>query len=85
MELKIKYKKLKEKKLKLIEEYNKKQDIKEISNYIKNEFLLKYIIDKVIYLQPDNYVSFFENDIEDKMNEKKIHLIKGLKLENRKK
>ncbi len=62
VELKIKYKKLKENKLKLIEEKNKKQDIKEISNYIKNEFLLKYIIDKVIYLQTDNYVSFFEND-----------------------
>ena len=82
-DLKIKYNKIKENKLKLIEKSNKKQFIKEIYNYIKNEFLLKYIIDKVIHLQPDNYVNFFENDNIEKNNDKKeikINKIHGLKL-----
>jgi len=79
-DLKIKYNKIKENKLKLIEKNNKKQDIKEIFNYIKNEFLLKYIIDKVIHLQPDNYVSFFENDNIEIKNDNKIDKINGLKL-----
>ena len=84
IELKTKFKKVKENKLKLIEKNNKKKDIKEIINYIKNEFILKYLIDKVIHLQPDNYVSFFENNIEKDENSKnkdfKINKIHGLKL-----
>ena len=82
-ELKIKYNKIKENKLKLIEKNNKKKDIKEIFKYIKNEFLLKYIIDKVIHLQPDNYVSFFDKKAEEENNEIKeikINKIHGLKL-----
>ena len=88
IDLKNKYNKIKEKKLKNIEKNNKKQKIKEIYNYIKNEFLLKYIIDKVIHLQPDNYVSFFDNENKDKINEiieKDTKKISGLKLRKTKK
>ena len=85
LELKNRFNKIKENKLKLIEKNNKIQDIKEISNYIKNEFLLKYMIDKVIHLQPDNYVSFFQNDNEEKLTEIKIKKINGLKLRKPKK
>ena len=50
--------------------------------YIKNELILKYIINKVIHLQPDNYVKFFDNkEIKPNDNdEKKVTKIKGLKL-----
>ena len=81
-DLKKKLKTLKDNKLKSITKKNKKQDIKEIYNYIKYELILKYIINKVIHLQPDNYVKFFDNK-EIKMNEnddKKTTKIKGLKL-----
>ena len=86
VELKAKFNKIKENKLKLIERNNKKKDIKEIINYIKNEFILKYLIDKVIHLQPDNYVSFFENNIDEKANNKDIIIkkIHGLKLRKNK-
>ena len=81
-ELKKKFKTLKDNKLKSITKKNKKQDIKEIYNYIKNELILKYIINKVIHLQPDNYVKFFDNkEIKPNDNdEKKVTKIKGLKL-----
>ena len=82
LELKNLYKKKFNNKLKIIEKNNKKHDKKEIINYIRNEFLLKYIINKVVYLPPDNYVSFFgnnnkiiNNNIEDKPSK-----ISGLKL-----
>ena len=81
-DLKKKLKTLKDNKLKSITKKNKKQDIKEIYNYIKYELILKYIINKVIHLQPDNYVKFFDNK-EIKTNEnddKKTTKIKGLKL-----
>ena len=81
-DLKKKLKTLKDNKLKSITKKNKKQDIKEIYNYIKYELILKYIINKVIHLQPDNYVKFFDNK-EIKPNEnddKKATKIKGLKL-----
>ena len=81
-DLKKKFKTLKDNKLKSITKKNKKQDIKEIYNYIKNELILKYIINKVIHLQPDNYVKFFDNkEIKPNDNdEKKVTKIKGLKL-----
>ena len=82
-DLKKKFKNIKDNKLKSIAKKNKKQDIKEIYNYIKNELLLKYIINKVIYLQPDNYVNFFDNNNEIKINkpvENNSIKIKGLKL-----
>ena len=81
-DLKKKFKTLKDNKLKSITKKNKKQDIKEIYNYIKNELILKYIINKVIHLQPDNYVKFFDNkEIKQIDNdEKKVTKIKGLKL-----
>jgi len=81
-DLKKKFKTLKDNKLKSITKKNKKQDIKEIYNYIKYELILKNIINKVIHLQPDNYVKFFDNK-EIKPNEHddiKISQIKGLKL-----
>ena len=83
LELKNLYKKKFNNKLKIIEKNNKKQDKKEIINYIRNEFLLKYIINKVVYLQPDNYVSFFGNNDKKIINndtEDKISKISGLKL-----
>ena len=81
-DLKKKFGTLKDNKLKSIIKKNKKQDIKEIYNYIKNELILNYIINKVIHLQPDNYVKFFDNK-EIKQNDhddKKATKIKGLKL-----
>ena len=86
--LKSKYNKIKENKLKIIEKNNKKKDSKEIFNYIKKELILKYIIDKVIHLQPDNYVPFFEknsNEISKENIEIKINKIHGLKLRKPKK
>ena len=81
-DLKKKFKNLKDSKLKSIAKKNKKQDVKEIYNYIKNEFLLKYIINKVIHLQPDNYVKFFDNNEikQTKSEGKDFSKIKGLKL-----
>ena len=84
-ELRKKFNKIKENKLKMIEKMNqnkKIQEINEIFNYIKNDFLLKYLIDKVIHLQPDNYVQFFDNNKEKKNEntEKNINKIHGLKL-----
>ena len=81
-DLKKKFGTLKDNKLKSIIKKNKKQNIKEIYNYIKNELILNYIINKVIHLQPDNYVKFFDNK-EIKQNDhddKKATKIKGLKL-----
>ena len=81
-EMNKKFKKMKNNKIKSITKKNKEQDIKEIYNYIRNEFLLKYIINKVIHLQPDNYVKFF--DINENKNNKEEKIkgtnIKGLKL-----
>ena len=81
-DLKKKFDSLKDNKLKSITKKNKKQDIKEIYNYIKNELLLKYIINKVIHLQPDNYVKFFDNKEikQNENNDNKTRKIKGLKL-----
>ena len=82
LDLKKKFQNLKDNKLKSIAKKNKKQDIKEIYNFIKYDFLLNYIINKVIILQPDNYVKFFDNN-EIKINkpeEKNTSKIKGLKL-----
>ena len=83
LELKNLYKKKFNNKLKIIEKNNKKQDKKEIINYIRNDFLLKYIINKVVCLQPDNYVSFFGNNDKNIINnniEDKPSKISGLKL-----
>ena len=83
LDLKKKFKNIKDNKLKSIAKKYKKQDIKEIYNYIKNEFLLTYIINKVIHVQPDNYVKFFDNKeiiSQNNTNEKKYPKIKGLKL-----
>ena len=55
----------------------KKQDVKEIYNFIKNEIILKYILNKVIHLQPDNYVNFFSG--------KKINYIQPKEKRRRKK
>ena len=71
LQLKNKYNKIKENKLKLIETNNKKQEIKEMYNYIKNEFLLKYIIDKVFHLKQDNCITFLDEDNEEKIEESK--------------
>ena len=84
-DLKKKFNKIKESKLKMIEKNNqnkKMQEIKEIFNYLKNEFLLKYVIDRVIHLQPDNFVQFFDNNKEkiDNNIEKNANKIHGLKL-----
>ena len=86
-DLKKKFKNIKENKIKSITKKKKKQDIIEIYNYIKNDFLLKYIINKVIHLQPDNFVNFFDNknDINNKLEQNKPEgnkytKIKGLKL-----
>ena len=85
IELKNKYNKIKENKLKLIELKNKKQDIKEIYNYIKKEFLLKYIIDKVIQLKNCDYSTLLDNDNKEKNNEiKETEEINNLKLINQK-
>ena len=84
LELKNLYKKKFNNKLKIIEKKNnKKQDKEEIINYIRNEFLLKYIINKVTCLQPDNYVSFFGNNDKKIINnviEDNPSKISGLKL-----
>ena len=82
-ELKKKFNNIKDNKLKSIARKNKKQDIKEIYNYIKYEFLLKYIINKVIHLQPDNYVNFFDKNeikINKPIENNNSTKIKGLKL-----
>ena len=80
LELKNKYNKIKESKLKLIEKNNKIQDINEISNYVKNEFLLKYILDKVIHLQSENYITFSDNNnIEIINKDKEITISNDLK------
>ena len=68
LELKNLYKKKFNNKLKIIEKNNKKQDKKEIINYIRNDFLLKYIINKIVYFQPDNYISFFGNNNKNIIN-----------------
>ena len=84
LELKNLYKKKFNNKLKIIEKNNNKnKDKKEIINYIRNDFLLKYIINKVVCLQPDNYVSFFGNNDKKIINnniEDKPSKISGLKL-----
>ena len=82
-ELKKKFKNIKDNKIKSITKKKKKQDIIEIYNYIKNDFLLKYIINKVIHLQPDNFVNFFDNTNkieQNKLEENNYTKIKGLKL-----
>ena len=81
-DLKKKFKNIKDNKLKSIQKKIKKQDVKEVYNFIKNEIILKYILNKVIHLQPDNYVNFFSgkkiNYIQPKENN--YLQIKGLKL-----
>ena len=70
-DLKDKYEKIKENKIKLIELNNKSLDTKEIYNYIKNEFLLKFIIDKVIHSLHEKYVTFSDSGNKEIVNENK--------------
>ena len=80
IEIKAKYDKIKKNKIKNFEDQTKKIYRQEIINFIKNEILLKTIIDKAIHLQPDNYVSFFGNNNSINNDEEKCKKINLFKL-----